>query len=124
MSLWKWNNVGLEVDFTDAGFMAKFENAYEIMLDDVKKVKKVGKTSEIIRSECEIFFKFFDNLFGLGTSRKMFGNKVSMDLCLNAIDSLYAFREKEEQRYKALSNKYNPKFIKKPSNNKNYYGKH
>lgn len=123
MSLWKWNNVELEVDFTDADFMSEFENAYEIMLDDVKKVKKVGKTSEIIRSECEVFFKFFDNLFGSGTSTKMFGNKVSMDLCINAIESLYAFREKEERRYKDLSNKYNPKFIKNPSN-KHYYGKH
>lgn len=107
MSQWKFNNAELEADFTDAGFMEKFENAYLAMEEDIKHVQKTGKQSEIIRSHCDVFFKFFDSVFGAGSSKKLFGDKVSIDLCVKASESLYDLRIREDERYRQMSNKYN-----------------
>ena len=107
MSLWKFNNVEVEADFTDAAFMEKFENAYDIMSEELKHVQKIGKQSEIIRSYCEVFFGFFDRVFGEGTHNKLFGDKVSIDLCVEASNSLYEIAVKRNNDYRQMSNKYN-----------------
>lgn len=107
MSRWKFNNAELEADFTDAGFMERFEKAYEVMEEDIKHVQKVGKQSEVIRSHCNVFFKFFDSVFGPGSSKKLFGDKISIDLCIQASESLYVFKVNENDRYRQMTNKYN-----------------
>ena len=95
MSLWKFGNAEFEVDFADAAFMEKIEKANEDMLENMKHVQKVGKQSEIIRSQCDVFFKFFDSVFGKGSHEALFGEKISVDLCVQASESLYNFRFQE-----------------------------
>lgn len=121
MSLWRFGNAEFEVDFTDAAFMEKIENANHDMVEDLKHVQKVGKQSEIIRSECNVFFRFFDSVFGDGSHKKLFGDKISVNLCVQAAESLYDFRAQEEDRYRQIFNKYNPKKRNYPK--KKYYGK-
>ena len=120
MSLWRFNNAEFEIDFTDAAFMEKVENAYQNMIEDLKHVQKVGKQSEIIRSKCNVFFKFFESVFGPGSREKLFGDKVSINLCVQASESLYNFGAQEEDRYRQIANKYNPKKRNYPK--KKYYG--
>lgn len=108
MSLWKFNGAEFEVDFTDAAFMENYEKSVEIMEQEDKHVLKVGKMSEIIRSQCQVYFNFFDNILGKGSSKKMFGNKVSVDLCVQAANSLYEHRMSDEGRYKQMQAKYFP----------------
>lgn len=108
MSQWSFNNFSTDIDFTDAVFMGKFEEAYETMYSKANKTPKVGKVSEIIKAQCEVFDDFFNEVFGSGTSDKMFGGKMSMELRVQAANSLYEMRAKEQQRYDQLSNKYRP----------------
>lgn len=108
MSQWKFNDFETEIDFTDADFLEKFENCYQKLLEDSKTVPKVGKTSAIIRYQCEILDAFFDSVFGIGASKKMFGEKKSLDLRMQAADLLYETNNKERNRYNTITNKYRP----------------
>lgn len=123
MSLWKFGNAELEVDFTDAAFMEKFERAYEKMEEDAKHTLKVGKQSEIIRSHCAVFFEFFDSVFGKGSSDKLFEGKVSIELCIQAAQSLAVLRANEDDRYRRMQNKYNVQLRGHNKKIQNYKGR-
>lgn len=110
MSIWKFNDFEVDVDFTDADFMERFEQAYEIMLKNVDNTPKVGKASEIIRSQCEVFDAFFSTIFSRNALNKMFNGKKSVELRIEACNSLYEFRNQEDKRYNNLINKYRPNY--------------
>lgn len=108
MSQWKFNNFETDIDFTDADFMEKFEDCYGKMIEESEKVPKVGKVSEITRSQCKVFDNFYDRLFGNGTSNKLFLGKNSMDMRVKAASSLFDLRNSEKARYDSMVNKYVP----------------
>lgn len=75
MTIWKWNDVELEIDLEDVDFQEKYENAFDAMKEDEKRVKNIGKLSEMTRSYCDMYYHLFDNIFGEGTGEKLFGRK-------------------------------------------------
>lgn len=108
MSLWKFNDFEVDVDFTDADFMEKFENAYEDMRKDIDHTPKTGKVSNMIRAQCNVFDTFFEKVFGEKAIDKMFLGKKSVELRIEACNSLYDFRNSENSRYNSLMCKYKP----------------
>lgn len=108
MSQWKFNDFETNVDFTDADFMEKFENAYEEAMKNVDKAPKTGKVSERIRYQVNVFDKFFSIVFGKDSIEKLFLGKSSIEMRIEACNSLYDFRNKENQRYNSMVNKYRP----------------
>lgn len=108
MSQWNFNGYTLEVDFTDADFMDKFERAYDVMQNDFSNVQQVGRVSEVIRNQCKVFDSFFDRVFGKDTAQKMFKGKMSMELRVAACNSLYELRNSEQKRYDTMITKYRP----------------
>lgn len=91
MSQWKYNNVELEIDMEDVGFQERYENAFNIMEEEEKKIKKDGKVSEITKAYCNLFWNLFDNIFGSGTADKLFEGKVNSRLCDECYDSFLSF---------------------------------
>lgn len=83
---WNYNNMEFEVDLQDADFAERYEAAFERMALDEKKVQKAGKNSEVIRGYCGLFFNLFDDIYGAGTSQKLFEGKINAGLC----DQAYA----------------------------------
>lgn len=77
MSLWKWNDVELEVDMEDADFQEKYENAFEKMGVTEKELQKIGSMSQITRNYCRMFYQLFDDIFGEGTGEKLFKGKYN-----------------------------------------------
>ena len=75
MTIWKWNDVELEIDMEDVEFQERYEKAFEVMEDEEKKVKKIGKLSEMTRAYCDMFYHMFDSIFGEGTGDKLLGGK-------------------------------------------------
>ena len=78
---WKYNDLEFEVDLQDADFAERYENAFTRMDEGEKGVQKAGTTSEIIRGYCGLFFNLFDDLYGKGTSDKMFCGRTNTQLC-------------------------------------------
>lgn len=119
MSQWKFNNFETDVDFTDADFMEKFENAYEEMMQNIDKTPKTGKVSETIRAQIEVFDKFFAHVFSKDAIEKLFLGKASVELRIDACNSLYDFRNKENTRYNSIVNKYRPNRQQRRNQSKN-----
>lgn len=85
MSLWKWNDVELEIDMEDVDFQIRYENSFKQLEEAEKKLKAVGTASEFSIGYCEMFFHLFDGIFGDGTSEKLFKGKRN----LGQIDECY-----------------------------------
>lgn len=106
MSIWKFGNFEKEIDFTDADFLDALDAAKASMAEELKKVPKVGKNSDIIRAQVQCYRTFFDTLFGKGAGEAVFEGKTSLEVCLRAASSLVAFEDNESQRIDSQYSKY------------------
>lgn len=97
MSLWKWNNVSLDIDMGDVEFQEKYEKAFQKMEVSEKELQKDGMLSGITRRYCLLFWDLFDDLFGTGTAKQLFGGKMNTRLCEDCYDSFLAFCKKQTQ---------------------------
>lgn len=87
MTIWKWNEIELEIDMEDVEFQERYEKAFDIMGEEEKKLKNTGKLSEITRSYCDMFYHLFDHIFGDGTGNKLFGGKKNARLVDDCYES-------------------------------------
>lgn len=101
------NNVELECDFNDADFMEPFEKATQKMMDRSAALDQ-QKTSvaDGIRKLCEIVNDYFDEIFGEGTSEKLFhGNHNQMDH-LKAMEVIVEESNRAKKELSDFTNKY------------------
>ena len=106
MSLWKFGDFEKEIDFTDADFLDALDDAKANMAEELKKVPKVGKNSDIIRAQVQCYRTFFDTLFGAGAGEAILEGKTSLEVCLRAESSLVAFEDNESHRIDSQYSKY------------------
>lgn len=85
------NGVNLpDPDVGNPDFLEKFENAQQACVDKFNKAAAgVGKWSEKIRSQCIAVFEFFEEAFGAGTAKKIFGESVNLKVCIDAYADAY-----------------------------------
>ena len=95
MSLWKWNDVELEVDMEDVDFLEKYEMAFQNMGTKEKELKNIGNISGFAKKYCMMFWKLFDEIFGDGTSNSLFKGKYNMRICEECYDSFLFFCKKQ-----------------------------
>ena len=87
--IFEYNGVQLEMDMLDAVFVEKYEKAFEKMgaaEEEFRKEPSIGSASQRIRKYCQLFYDLYDDIFGAGTSKKMFGDTCNMRL----VDESYA----------------------------------
>ena len=104
----KINNVELELDLMDADMAEKYEKAYRNMQRDVENIPKNLSLAESIRKQCKLIFNFFDEVFGEGTSKKIFGNKTNLRECIKAVKTLIDHVNKDVEESNKIINKYSP----------------
>lgn len=85
MSTWKYNEVELEVDMEDVEFQVKYEQAFEKLAEEENALATVGKASEFSIAYVAMFWHLFDNIFGEGTSAKLFQGKKNLGM----VDACY-----------------------------------
>lgn len=112
MSLWKWNDVELEIDMEDYDFASKYEKAFADMGVKEEELKKVGSLSEILKDYCDMFYKLFDDIFGAGTGDKLFGGKRNSRLCEECYEAFLSECNKQvlesNKRKTAIANRFKP----------------
>lgn len=69
---WEINGLSLELDLEDADCMERYENAFDRMKEEEQEIPKDGRSSLRIRAYCRLFRNLYDNIFGEGTSEKIF----------------------------------------------------
>lgn len=95
MSVWKWNDVELVIDMEDLDFQERYENAFEIMEEEEKEVKKAGRLSELTRAYCDMFYHLFDHIFGEGTGEKLFQGKRNARMVDDCYESFLGCCQKD-----------------------------
>ena len=104
----KINGVELEdIDVFDADIAERYENALEKVVEDNKNVDGI-KVSIIIRQQCNAVFKLFNTMFGEGTDKKVFGDKVNIVTCLKAFEELVEQVNIQKQEVEKMASKYSP----------------
>ncbi|MGN0491253.1 MAG: DUF6673 family protein [Ruminococcus sp.] len=84
------NNVELpDIDVSDALVMENYEAAHDKVAKKMNNLDVNGKRrSELLRIQCEAVFEFFEDVFGEGTAKKVFGESVNLTTCLNAYEAV------------------------------------
>lgn len=104
----KINGVELEdLDIYDLEVAEKVDKELNFVGEVGGKLEGLS-TPEVIRTQCNAIFKFFNALFGEGTDKKIFGDKVNLVTCLEAFDEFVTQVRNQKERIKKLSNKYSP----------------
>lgn len=106
MSQWKFGKFEREVDFSDADFLDKLDEAKKEMQNQFTQVPKTGKNGDIIRAQVKCFKKFFDTLFGDGASDDILEGRNSLELCIQAAHSISEFDKAENRRIDETYSKY------------------
>ncbi len=84
------NSVNLpDIDVADALVMERYEHAHDNVAKAMNDLQPEGKRqSELIRAQCTAVFNFFNEVFGEGTDKKVFGESVNLTTCLNAYEDV------------------------------------
>lgn len=106
MSLWKFGSFETEVDFTDADFLDRLEEAEKELDRRLARVPKVGKIGDIVRSQCECFYAYFDTLFWPGAGNEIFEGKNSIALCIKAAESMTDCMNMQYKENEGVNEKY------------------
>ncbi|OUN38287.1 MULTISPECIES: DUF6673 family protein [Erysipelotrichales] len=77
-TIWSINGLELEMDLDDAEILEKYEEAFTEMDVQEKEFPKDGKTSEIVRRYCDLYYRLFENLFGKDNADKIVQKKYHM----------------------------------------------
>lgn len=104
----KINGVELEdLDIFDLDVAGKYENALKNVEDMSEKVKGMTVAESII-TQCNAVFNVFNELFGEGTDKKVFGNKVNLLTCLKAFEELVIQMNEQKSEIEKIASKYSP----------------
>lgn len=104
------NNVELEdLDVFDADVIDKCEDAFNRVTEGSNLLDTEGlKTSEVIRLECNLIFKCFNEIFGEGTDERVFGKKTNLLICMKAFQELIENINEQKKELEGLTSKYSP----------------
>ena len=109
------NGVKLEeLDIFDADTIEKYEKAMDNVVKSTQEYKEL-KGSEIVRKECEAIFNCFNELFGEGTDKKIFGDKINIITCLKAFEELVEQINSKQDELEKFTSKYSPNRAKRRS---------
>lgn len=104
----KINNVELEFDWLDLDIFDRYTNAHEVLMDNLKASQKETDLRIMLRNQCEDIFDFFNEVFGEGTDKKIFGNKINWRECFNAFETFVVdFNKMQENDIKNVTTKMN-----------------
>lgn len=113
-------------DVADVLFMEKLEREQDLVTKTTKS--SAGKTrAQIMRTQCVAIFNFFDNMFGDGTSRNIFGEKVNLITCVEAYEQVLTEIDRlDAEGASRLREKYTAKYAlqTKKKFKKSQYNKH
>lgn len=83
------NNVELpDIDLADLEIAENFEKSLNDCAAKVGEVKKTENRVQLIKVNCNAVFDVFDNVFGDGTAKKVFGDKTNILCCNKALAEL------------------------------------
>ncbi|MBE6061219.1 MAG: AP endonuclease [Clostridium sulfidigenes] len=111
----KINNVELQdIDILDLEVAEKWEQALESVEGVTKSIEGM-KISETIKTQCNAIFEVFNTLFGEGTDKRVFGDRVNLMMCLKAFEELVTQVKSQSAEVEKMASKYSPNRVQRRS---------
>lgn len=105
----KIRNVEVNFNFLDADDIEKFEKEAErVKYESERKGKEEMPLSQLVREECKTINIFFDNVFGQGTSEKLFGNKNNLEEHIKAFEDIVQEKIEQQRGLQNTFDRYQP----------------
>lgn len=104
-AVWRYNDIELELDISDAETIELYEKTFEQMQKEVKSLPTTGRKSEIVSAYCKTLRNVFDRLFGDGTSDKMFGTRNNAVQITAAYESFLEFVSAQNKELDNIQNR-------------------
>ena len=126
MSMLKICGQELELDLFDADVIEVYEKSMDKVVKRAEESKKHTELSnaEGIREMCGIVKDFFDEVFGEGTSEKLFKGKNNLAVCMDAFGIVSTESNKMKGQATAIINRYNMnRAQRREDGKKNKHGK-
>lgn len=76
-TIWTIRDLKIKFDLEDIETLERYENAFEKMAEEEKKIPEDGRRSARIRAYCELFPRLFSRIFDEKTSEEIFGDVPS-----------------------------------------------
>lgn len=112
----KINGVELaDIDIFDADTAEKYEKVLDKVVRESENLKGL-KTSAVIRKQCNLVFEVFNSLFGEGTDKKVFGERVNLKICLKAFEELVEQVNEQKKEIEEMTAKYTPNRAQRRAN--------
>lgn len=104
----KINGVELEdLDIFDLEVAKKYEKSLKL-LDEISDQVKSMNMVDGIETQCNAIFDVFNTMFGEGTDKKVFGDKVNLLTCLKAFEELVIQMNEQKTEIEKITSKYSP----------------
>ena len=120
-----------DFDFLDADEMERAEAVIaKVQQRNTVDAYKGMSQSQMIRKQCGIISDFFDELFGEGSSARIFKGKCNLVQSLGAFEAFINAKEDSIKEVSALRDKYDPNRAQRRAEKKNpgahgqYVGNH
>ena len=110
------NGAELEFSIFEAESADRYEAAIKDTRDRLGNLQEVLQTEGIgsmIRTACRAVFECFNAIFGDGTDRKVFGDRVNFQICMDAFMELDTKVTQEVQEYVHVMNTYSAARVKR-----------
>ena len=105
----KIRNIEVDFDFLDADDVERFENEAKRVKEECDLKSKQEMTyAEVIREECNIIERFFDNVFGKGISEKMFKGKKNLNDHVKAFEDIINQKNEQQRGLQNTLDRYQP----------------
>lgn len=102
--------VELEYDFFDADKLEVYERENKRVAEDIKEPSQYeGKsTADALRIQCRIVDRFFDEVFGAGTAKRIFHGKANIRDHMEAFGIVAQGAANAREEFEAIEDKYTP----------------
>ena len=103
------NGVELEFDILDVDIAERYSAAGEELQARMQELDlETLSDVEAIRQECFIVFDYFDEIFGEGTAKAIFGERTNLGKCLDAMEQLAESAAAQRKVFQEKMAKYKP----------------
>ena len=104
------NGVELEINLLDADVIERFEQLNKDISKKIQDPKAYeGKTTaEGMKFQCRCVEEYFDSLFGLGTSNRVFPKNNDLGIRMDAFAQVTALSGTIKPQINNIADKYNP----------------
>lgn len=103
-------DVELEFDTLDVNTIAAYEKALARFNQGLADIDNDDHESlaDTMRKQCRLVFQFFNDLFGEGTDKEIFGSKENLGLCIDAFEQVVLEMQRQGDAHKSKLAKYAP----------------